>query len=229
MNARGINPGLGFRPQVDVEDSMIFFNPKVFEGAHGSKPYYRNLKNFLDAKYPEIKQEDESKVIPCSDNSTYVNDLINGKSCAFDYKKVFKDSPCTDETKFGYETNTPCVLIKLNKIISWNPQLKDTSYIEIECNGETSVDKDNIKSVTYHSENNLNNKRAGLISAKYFPFYAQSTYRAPIVFAQFDISPNTLVNIECKAKALNIDSDDRLNRRGQTKFSLFIEASKNKQ
>ena len=40
----------------------------------------------------------------------------------------------------------------------------------------------------------------------------------------FDVTPNTLVNIECKAFADNIDNSDRLNRRGQTKFSLYIQS-----
>ena len=47
-------------------------------------------------------------------------------------------------------------------------------------------------------------------------------YSAPFIWAQFQIKSNTLVNIECKANATNIDNSDRMNRRGQTKFSLFI-------
>ena len=50
MNARGINPGLGFRPQIDPEDHMIVFNPKIAESPnYGYKKYVKNLKNFLDA------------------------------------------------------------------------------------------------------------------------------------------------------------------------------------
>ena len=50
MNSRGLNPGLGFRPQVDVEDSLIYYNPQVYEDStQGHKKYVRNLKNFLDA------------------------------------------------------------------------------------------------------------------------------------------------------------------------------------
>jgi len=226
MSARGVNPGLGFRPQVDVEDSTIHFNPTVYEGKHGHKPFFRNLKNFLDAKYPEIKPEDQQNVIACKDGETYPSDLKNGKSCSYDYKTIFKNTPCTEEKKFGYDTNKPCVLLKLNKIISWTPLVNNGS-IRIMCEGETSVDKDNLKGVTYHSEGHLDNKEAGYIDAKYFPFFAQNTYRAPIVFAQFDIKENTFVNVECKAFAENIDNKDRLNRRGQTKFGLFIEAKKN--
>jgi hypothetical protein len=58
---------------------------------------------------------------------------------------------------------------------------------------------------------------------KYYPFMGSKAYRAPFVFATFDVAPNTLVNIECRAfDAGNIDNTDRLNRRGMTKFSVFV-------
>lgn len=227
MNARRINPGLGFRPQCDVEDSLIHFNPKVFESdKNGIKKLFRNVKNFLDAKYPEIPTNEKNFVLPCADGTTYTSDLESGKSCEYDYKKIFKDTDCTEENKFGFQTNSPCILLKLNKIISWNPKLTNATAVVVKCEGESSADKDNLKNVIYHSENHLNNTMAGYLDAKYFPFYAQTTYRAPLVFAQFEIPPNTLVNIECKAYAENIDNQDRMNRRGQTKFSLFVENTK---
>ena len=35
---------------------------------------------------------------------------------------------------------------------------------------QTSADKDNLRSVTYHSEDNIKSKVGGFIDAKYFPF-----------------------------------------------------------
>ena len=57
MNARGINPGLGFRPQIDVEDSLISFNPLIIDNQkNGYSQYVRNLENFLNAsKFDKIK------------------------------------------------------------------------------------------------------------------------------------------------------------------------------
>lgn len=48
MNARVINPGLGFRPQVDVEDHLIIYDPNVAENKNGYKQYVDNLNHFLD-------------------------------------------------------------------------------------------------------------------------------------------------------------------------------------
>ena len=48
--SRKLNPGLGFRPQVDVEDNLISFNPQIGEDEKkGYKKYVKNLQNFLDA------------------------------------------------------------------------------------------------------------------------------------------------------------------------------------
>lgn len=110
----------------------------------------------------------------------------------------------------------------MNKIYTWTPE--GNNGVSIKCAGETSADKDNLKGVVYHSVDDVNNKVEGILDKKFFPFYGQKTYRAPFVWVQFDIPSNTLVNIECKAYANNIDNSDRMNRRGQTKFALFIQS-----
>lgn len=219
MNVRGLNPGLGFRPQIDVEDHLIAFNPLSKSNENnGYEKYVNNLNNYLAAKY---QPQEASEVIECADGQTYVDELKKGKSCKFNPSEAFQSTDCTKEKDYGFKTNRPCILVKVNKIIDWTP-VSAKGGIEIRCEGETSADKDNLRGVTYHVEGNLNANNYTLISSKYYPFFAQKSYRAPFVWAQFDISPNTLVNIECKAYAENIDNSDRLNRRGQTKFSLFV-------
>lgn len=144
---------------------------------------------------------------------------MDGKACIFDYEEEFKSTVCNKAQNYGFNTNLPCVLIKLNKIFSWKPE--GPNGVIIKCKGETSADQDNLKKVTYHSIGDHENNKFGSLDKKFFPYYGQKAYRAPFIWAQFDVSPNTLVNIECNAYADNIDND-RLNRRGQTKFALFI-------
>ena len=87
----------------------------------------------------EYKQsEDSSKAIQCADANDYTHDLMSGKYCDFDYKKIFQDTNCTKENNFGYQTNHLCVLIKLNKIYSWKPAFKanEEKKIKIKCEGE---------------------------------------------------------------------------------------------
>jgi len=80
-----------------------------------------------------------------------------------------------------------------------------------------------VRAVTYYSEgvSAAGSNVEGLISRKYFPYYVQKNYQAPFVWVQFDVTPNTLVNIECRALANNIEQE-RQNKRGMTKFTLFI-------
>ena len=132
MNQRGLNPGLGFRPQIDVEDHQIVYNPIVKEDPKlGNRKYITNLKNFLNAKYAPV--EDGANVVKCG--SGVSADFEKGESCAFDYKQVFAESECTDEKNFGFSTSKPCILIKLNKIISWKPA---NDSVQIKCDGEVS-------------------------------------------------------------------------------------------
>lgn len=50
MSQRGLNPGLGFRPMVDVEDCLIHYDPVVVDNPNdGYLKFVKNLKNFLNA------------------------------------------------------------------------------------------------------------------------------------------------------------------------------------
>ena len=50
MSQRGLNPGLGFRPMVDVEDNLIHYDPNTIDNpVDGYLKFVRNLKHFLAA------------------------------------------------------------------------------------------------------------------------------------------------------------------------------------
>lgn len=217
MAQKGLNPGMGFRPQIDVENRLIAYNPSRYEDKAGYKQYTDNLRIFLESKYAD--QEDAETLSECVDGQDYTNDFMEGKSCKFDYKKIFENTNCTAANEYGYKTNKPCVLVKLNKIVSWVPRSADNK-VTIKCEGMTSVDKDNLKFITYHSEG-VSSDESGFLSAKYFPYFSQKSYRAPFVWVQFDLASNIMVNVRCKAEAENIDNEDNSNMRGQTVFSLM--------
>jgi sodium/potassium-transporting ATPase subunit beta len=219
MAIKVLNPGLGFRPQVDVEDNLIIFNPSVYE--NGYKKYTDNMRIFLEDKYSKPATDDN--LIDCVDGHDHNSELEAGKACKYDYEELFKNTSCTKENFFGYNSNKICVIVKLNKIVSWLP-LSDDKNVKITCEGETSADMDNIKPITYHSEGKNNNQEAGYLDAKYFPYYNQPGYRAPFVFVEVEAAVNTLVNIRCIASALNIDHEDRMNLRGMTKFSIYVKS-----
>jgi sodium/potassium-transporting ATPase subunit beta len=112
MNQKGLNPGLGFRPQIDPEDLIIKYNPLTHvEDDYGLEKYVSNLRIFLSSKYDEVPNEN---TVDCSGSVS--DNSADDTACKFDYKKIYENTQCTEAKKFGYETSAPCVLIKLNKV-----------------------------------------------------------------------------------------------------------------
>lgn len=77
-------------------------------------------------------------VIDCIDGQDYSEQLEKKvDSCKFDYKEIFANTSCTDANHYGYGSNKVCVLIKLNKIVSWIPESAE-KRVKITCAGEVS-------------------------------------------------------------------------------------------
>jgi sodium/potassium-transporting ATPase subunit beta len=218
------NPGLGFRPQPNPENELIYF----------SDSEYKTMVSYVDVF---LKRYDDLKT------STFIG--ANKQEVNFNYEKVLEGSPCTREKFFGYADGKPCVALKLNRIYGWLPKVQNAEsasanpfnvsdlyatpdrYVFIHCTGEGSADKDNLGAIDYYSS--LSGRHdVGGINFKYFPYRNQANYLSPLVFAHFkNLTPNTLVNVECKAYAKNIENSDRMNRRGMARFQLFFKKEEN--
>jgi sodium/potassium-transporting ATPase subunit beta len=213
------NPGLGFRPQPTPENDLIFISESDY------KTLFSYMELFL-AKYDSHKE------------TTFVG--ASKQQVNFNYEKMLTGSPCTKENYFGYMEGKPCVALKLNRIYGWLPKAASQSvsasypfdvsqahaspekYVWVHCGGEGSADKDNIGAIEYYSSVQGRNDVGG-ISFKYFPYRNQENYLSPLVFVHFkNASVNTLINVECKAYAKNIENKDRMNRRGMARFQLYI-------
>jgi sodium/potassium-transporting ATPase subunit beta len=215
MNYADVNPGLGFRPQLDPESELIYVNSSDF------KENYQSLDLFMQ-HYERNK------------NKTFTG--AHGRKIAFDYEEIINGTPCARNKHYGYSSQSPCVVVKLNRIFGWLPKIGASSkypfavakaqnssekFIYVHCTGERGADKDNIGPIDYYSTYSGND--VGGISFRYFPFRNQDNYLSPLVFVHFkNISRNTLVNVECKGFAGNIDHNDRRNKRGLVKFQLFV-------
>jgi sodium/potassium-transporting ATPase subunit beta len=103
----------------------------------------------------------------------------------------------------------------------WQSDFSD--YILVQCNGENDVDRDFIYELEYYSQ--LNNTAMGGFHRNFFPFLNQDGYRSPLVFVYFKkIETNVLINVECRAYALNIDHSDSIEyKRGSVHFELVVE------
>ncbi|XP_056642443.1 sodium/potassium-transporting ATPase subunit beta-1-like [Diorhabda sublineata] len=225
----GENPGLGFRPISDKteEGSLIWYN--ITNGTTIDKwvdlvntflqPYNANQsgENFVSCNFEKGPGEDE---VCRTTSSTFGN--------------------CTLENNYGYNSFSPCMFLKLNRIIDWTPvyytstqpgmpkELSDhldnlkaagksetDRMVWVTCNGIDDIDKENIKGFRYHP--------AGFASY-YYPYKNIKNYLSPIVAVEIlDLTPNIVVTIECRAWAANIQYRTGLNRAGSVRFEIQVD------
>lgn len=237
-----LNPGVGFRPQIEPENILISYE----KNGQNQETLTKNLDLFLHKKYETISQV-ENEITNCEDkNLDELREKFKNEQayCQYDYKTVLEGTSCDPNQNYGFEIG-PCVLIKLNKIFEWIPKSYENfekfpldssllmnrtdlllNNVVISCNGENVADREALSQATikYYSANSksLNFEKLGLLPNYYYPFFNQPGYKAPLVFVHFqNIPKNQFINILCKAYSANIDSDDKNNLRGMVKIQLF--------
>jgi len=237
----GANPGVGFRPMPDqdknTDSSLIWINL----AAEKNKSYWVDELN----KFFEDDGKKDGK------NCNFQNGVTagNGEFCNLDVSKI---PECSNTTGYGYYTGTPCVVIKLNKIYDFVPEAytldtldiatdrKMPSYLRekiegyakttanltrstwISCEGENPSDKETIGPLAYYSPG-LDGGQFEGIPNYFYPYQNQKGYKTPFLFVKF-LKPrlNTLIQVECKAWAENIEYD-RTQRVGSVHFELLID------
>lgn len=144
---------------------------------------------------------------------------------------------CIKENLFGYYRGSPCIIIKMNKILDWVPlpynytnlhadmhdDLKhliaqskpDEPMVWISCEGETPADSEMLGPIQYIPSQGF--------PSYYFPYKGTSNYFPPFVFVRFlRLQMSVVVSIECKAWALNIDHNGA-EHRSSVRFELLID------
>ena len=220
----GVSPGLGFRPHINPETSLIRVRSSASSYNH---PY--NYRQYVDQLDEFLKQ--------------FLGEIVHTFGA---------DSPCIDSRNFDYDKAKPCVLVKLNKIYDWIPEAfnsTDPLPIELEpykdlvrqypnnifilCEGENQVDKELIGKIKYFSKTpnkGPGDGELGFLSFDQFPWrivYGNdldlTDFYPPAIFVYFsEIETNVLVNVMCKAFAKNIPINT-LYQAGSVHFELFIE------
>ncbi|XP_074657552.1 sodium/potassium-transporting ATPase subunit beta-2-like [Tubulanus polymorphus] len=197
------NPGLGFQPMPNYENTLIRFES-------GKKGSYKVYTDYLQAFLRQYDQDNiqGENVITCENGKRSSDDPQ--KVCTFELKDL---DPCINKQDFGYNKAEPCVLLKLNKVYGWKPF--NGTDVEVECHGENPADIDNIGERLYYPSNKF--------PSYFFPFLSQVGYRQPLVMVQFK-SPeaNVLIMVECVAKAPNIIYNKQL-KLGSVRFELLVD------
>lgn len=128
----------------------------------------------------------------------------SNKSCAVDLNDL---GMCGRELGYGYHHGSPCIFIKLNKIVNWQPEFLTLSelassglsseYLEslidrleerhpaylksiwVECRGRHTIDRVHLGSITYYPERGF--------PYFYFPYKTEQLfYLEPIVAVKFE-------------------------------------------
>lgn len=218
----GENPGLAIRPKppkFKIDSSLIHFRSSSGGDWHH---WTDDINNYL-RPYQEL--ESGAGQHAQGDCNTYGGERDPHKFCPFELRVI--PNECSESQNFSYHLGKPCILVKLNRIYGWKPNpymFRPKDYpiqapfregqIQITCEGQSSVDKENIGPIDYYPQG---------IETKYFPFTNQPGYQSPFVMVHFkNPRPGVLIFIECKAWAKNIEHD-RAKSRGMVTFQLLID------
>jgi len=230
------NPALGFRPlprSENVESTLIWYNTGNTDDI---KHWVKSLNDFI-VPYEGTGSIGQSDMVDCSEDSKA--DPLKNQVCKFDFQLL--GDKCTKAEDWGYSRKSPCVILKMNKMIGWEPEVYKTleelpddmpadlkKHIEqatadnagtvpkmvwVSCKGENPADQEYIGDIVYTPWQGF--------PAYYFPYLHTPGYLPPIVAVQF-VAPasNVLINVECKAYAKNI-KHNRKERLGLVHFELL--------
>lgn len=230
-----MSPGLGFRPQPDVRNTLIRFdpgNPKTYG------IYVQHIQGFVDS-YNKVNAWENINIINngkiCSDSSEgFARDnLLKYKQrrvCKFPLSSLGEN--CQSANGFGYPNGQPCVLLKLNRVFGWLPEIINnaSNNVQIVCQGENPGDRENLGKVDYFPgvdvKDGNSTKRRGVFYSSYFPYLGQTGYRSPLVGVVFgQIKRKVVVMVECRVENVANAVVNKMARLGLVRFELLIEGN----
>lgn len=224
----GDNPGLGFRPisNETEEGSLISYNmtnqTQITRWVHFIdeflKPYNDNQtgKNYVNCDYDK----------PPGENQV----------CITDISKTLGN--CNKDQAYGYNSSSPCIFLKLNRIFGWKPKyytdplddmpedlwnhinntanVAERKQIWVSCQGVDDVDKENVRGFNYFPRG---------FASFYYPYRNYPNYISPIIAVQpLNVVTNVIISIECRAWAENIEyRGGSLNRAGSVQFEILVD------
>jgi len=239
-NTNGIiggNPGVGFRPMPhldDIESTLVWFRHGDDNGSW--EPWVKRLEEFLK---PYKNDTIRDKGMECGRLASEVKPGED-QFCRINREELFQGD-CIPEKNYGYRDGAPCILIKLNRIYGWKPELYEYSEdlkvpdtikakmkenldndqaamnerVWLECEGENPADRENAGELLYYPEQGF--------PSNYFPYENQDGYVSPGVFLQLkNPKQGVMIAIQCKAWAKNI-KHDTMERRGLAHFEVMID------
>ncbi|KAH8869295.1 Sodium/potassium-transporting ATPase subunit beta-1 [Schistosoma japonicum] len=177
-----LSPGLGMRPRNNFMTTLIAYSasdPQTY------MPYVQDIRTFLYF-YEEVNIQPQDGFATCDKvKSPDDVDLV----CKFYPHDM---GVCVKENNFGYDRSQPCVIMKINKVYGWLPDIVNKTLSNnplLRCRGQ-----DKLNWWKLHS---------GFFSHLYFPYLMQVAYRSPLVAVQFS-SPKRHVLLMVRCELFNV-------------------------
>ncbi|XP_060231410.1 protein ATP1B4 isoform X1 [Meriones unguiculatus] len=205
-------PGVMIRPFAH----SLNFNFNVSE-PETWQHYVISLNGFLQG-YNDSLQEEMN--VDCPPGQYFIQDGDEDedkKACQFK-RSFLKNCSGLEDPTFGYSTGQPCILLKMNRIVGFRPELGDP--VKVSCKVQKG-DENDIRSINYYPE-------SASFDLRYYPYYGKLThvnYTSPLVAIHFtDVVKNQAVPVQCRLKGKGI-INDVINDRfvGRIIFTLNIE------
>lgn len=224
----GSNPGLGFRPisNITEEGSLIWYNAT---NATSVNKWTTLTSEFLE---PYLNESLGGNVESCD----FDKPASPGKVCKIDVNSF---GPCGPQTGYGFNTSSPCVFLKLNRIFGWEPDYfnknnlpsdmpenlatyiksvnntEELKQVWISCIGAHPADKEHLRGFEFYPTKGF--------PGYYYPYTNLPGYLSPLVAVQIvEPTPNVVINMECRAWAKNIHYSGRNNlREGSVQFQIM--------
>jgi len=223
------NPSLGYRPRPpkdNIESSMIWYD-------HGNNNTYSKWASSINDLIEGIENPKMNYLVPATGDNVKAdcsaeNAPVGEEVCNYDVS-FFEGSACSKENDWGYSSDSPCVVLKLNRMIGWTPNVYATvtelpddmpatlrthikaqagengtipEVLWISCDGEGPMDRENLGEVTYTPTQGF--------EKFYFPYNNQENYRSPLLAVQF-VTPkqNIIIDVVCKIWGKEIKYDKK--------------------
>jgi len=221
------NPGMGFRPMVKKDSTLIKFNASL-ENTY-SEDIDDIIKYLRDNEYMDGQNRTSNVTQDSAGNKLFdINEVFTPGGCEYHHDDRY--------SSFGYQDGKPCVMIKINKVYDWMPldfdndtasadfqkeaetalgRTPDKGFVGVSCEGENDGDIDNIgKPVFYPAKG---------FSFSWFPYVNLPMYRAPIVMVKFpDAHRGVVIQVWCKLWVKNI-KHHKNDKAGSVHFELFVD------
>lgn len=224
QSALEFNPGLSMIPRPNLRTSLlrgVASDILVCEG------YFSEFMAFLSIYERYASRVEMTK---CGmDDGTYEFNIE--RPCAFDLNSAW---PCSLTNGYGWDSSSPCILLKMNNIYGWVPDpVEGASGVVVKCEGATQDDTLNLGDIRYYDLSHhytaeswgakIEGKQGnGTFHSDFFPYLNQRWYLQPIVWVTFtEMQRDRLTRVKCWLIAKNIHVDFQRGE-GSVKFEILI-------